>query len=209
MILIFVTCIVAMQKLAKLPLWAGQHFLQCHDFAYNRILCTGHTAICLYHASEALRLGSSLVTSLYAQTKPATSHSAQHSASDASQPHSSYSSQLNATAPPGTPVADADLAETEPHIQTDTSSFTNSSHGNSQDPMTGCRNPPQHLPAEGVGYWQVTWLYLTSLLKLGEVYEMAGSHEDALHAFKEGQELVCLHCPVPSAGSLCGASLYC
>ncbi len=43
---------------------------------------------------------------------------------------------------------------------------------------------------DGVGYWQVTWLYLTSLLKLGEVYEVAGSHEDALHAFREGQELV-------------------
>ncbi|KAL0042551.1 hypothetical protein WJX79_003322 [Trebouxia sp. C0005] len=35
----------------------------------------------------------------------------------------------------------------------------------------------------------VTWLYLTSLLKLGEAYEVAGSHEDALHAFREGQEL--------------------
>jgi len=43
---------------------------------------------------------------------------------------------------------------------------------------------------DGVGYWQVTWLYLTSLLKLGEVYEVAGAHEDALHAFREGQELV-------------------
>lgn len=48
---------------------------------------------------------------------------------------------------------------------------------------------------EGIGYWQVTWLYLTSLLKLGEVYEVAGSHEDALHAFKEGQELVCRQIP--------------
>lgn len=45
---------------------------------------------------------------------------------------------------------------------------------------------------EGVGYWQVAWLYLTSLLKLGEAYEVAGSHEDAVHAFKEGLELVCV-----------------
>lgn len=45
---------------------------------------------------------------------------------------------------------------------------------------------------ERVGYWQVAWLYLTSLLKLGEAYEVAGSHEDAMHAFKEGLELVCL-----------------
>ena len=44
---------------------------------------------------------------------------------------------------------------------------------------------------DGVGYWQVAWLYLTSLLKLGEAYETAGSHEDAAHAFKEGLELVC------------------
>lgn len=44
---------------------------------------------------------------------------------------------------------------------------------------------------DGVGYWQVAWLYLTSLLKLGEAYEIAGSHEDAVHAFKEGLELVC------------------
>ena len=44
---------------------------------------------------------------------------------------------------------------------------------------------------DGVGYWQVAWLYLTSLLKLGEAYEVAGSHEDAVHAFKEGLELVC------------------
>ena len=43
---------------------------------------------------------------------------------------------------------------------------------------------------EGVGYWQATWLYLTSLLRLGEAYEAAGSHEDAVHAFKEGSELV-------------------
>lgn len=43
---------------------------------------------------------------------------------------------------------------------------------------------------DGVGYWQVAWLYLTSLLKLGEAYETAGSHEDAAHAFKEGLELV-------------------
>ena len=44
---------------------------------------------------------------------------------------------------------------------------------------------------DGVGYWQVAWLYLTSLLKLGEAYELAGSHEDAVHAFQEGLELVC------------------
>ena len=44
---------------------------------------------------------------------------------------------------------------------------------------------------EGVGYWQVAWLYLTSLLKLGEAYEVAGSHDDAVHAFKEGLDLVC------------------
>ena len=43
----------------------------------------------------------------------------------------------------------------------------------------------------GMGYWQVAWLYLTSLLKLGEAYEIAGSQEDAVHAFKEGLELVC------------------
>ena len=44
---------------------------------------------------------------------------------------------------------------------------------------------------DGLGYWQVAWLYLTSLLKLGEVYETAGNHEDAAHAFKEGLQLVC------------------
>ena len=53
--------------------------------------------------------------------------------------------------------------------------------------------------AEGVGYWQVTWLYLTSLLKLGDVYEVAGSHVDALHAFKEGLELVSNRRPFPQS----------
>ena len=56
---------------------------------------------------------------------------------------------------------------------------------------TGSRAGADQNGIDAVGYWQVAWLYLTSLLKLGEAYEIAGSHEDAMHAFKEGLELVC------------------
>ena len=61
---------------------------------------------------------------------------------------------------------------------------------------------------DGVGYWQVLWLYLSSLLRLGEVYEMAGSHEDAVHAFREGQELVGVLCACSQIVSNCAGECF-
>lgn len=87
----------------------------------------------------------------------------------------------------------ADLAETEARTQTSRSSSAPHTQGTSQVGATEHHKSSilcHTQEAEGPGYWQITWLYLTSLLKLGEVYELAGSHEDASHAFKEGQELV-------------------
>ena len=40
------------------------------------------------------------------------------------------------------------------------------------------------------GTWQVTWLYMTCLLRNGELYEQLGAWEDALIAFKEGLVMV-------------------
>lgn len=150
--------------------------------------CAGQTVACLYHASEALRLGNTLFVSLCAQSAGAEHHADQQSSPDEpprdSKMSESSTSKLNT-------VADVDLAETESQVQTECSSLPKITQSNTLLQGQGVSSSLPHVDGmDGIGYWQVAWLYLTSLLKLGEVYEMAGSHEDAMHAFKEGQELV-------------------
>ena len=41
-----------------------------------------------------------------------------------------------------------------------------------------------------VGWWQTSSVYLASLLQMGELHEMLGAPDDAIHALKEGEELV-------------------
>ena len=110
-------------------------------------------------------------------------------------PQSSHSEQCSnvseSSASKPSAVADIDLAETESQLQTGCSSLSNTTQSTLVQGQHISSSLPHVDGLVGIGYWQVAWLYLTSLLKLGEVYEMAGSHEDAMHAFKEGQELVC------------------
>ena len=132
----------------------------------------GETIPGLYNASEALRLASSLFALMSPERAEPIIDMAQLSALPPSAPGPSTESF------PGSPEEEQD-----PSLSQDTAG---------QGVVVGL---------DGVGYWQVTWLYLTSLLKLGEVYEVAGSHEDAVHAFREGQELVSRSCIV-STGML-------
>lgn len=155
----------------------------------------GLTIPCLYNASEALRLSSSIFLLMSSGTAATTDNPAQTSALP------SYS---------GTPPDDGPAKtltdptpSLPPHIQPDARmKNADISDSSTEAAGVGTAAPAQAAEArtrvgadqggvEGVGYWQVAWLYLTSLLKLGEAYEVAGSHEDAVHAFREGLQLVC------------------
>ena len=152
---------------------------------------TGQITSALYNASEALRLGSTLFLSLSPDRAAAVTDLAQPSALPSSSSH-----QPSPSGPPSHPShrspraqdADEDSA-TDPDTKQAEESTLDVEAGPTETSVAqeGVRG---EVGVDGVGYWQVTWLYLTSLLKLGEVYEVAGSHEDALHAFTEGQELV-------------------
>lgn len=152
----------------------------------------GETTSALYNASEALRLGSTLFSLLAPERAAAPSDVGQPSAASSSSSESQDISADHAgqgqNPPQSQKTSEASLGGGTDHMQSavgpDGMKNNAAGPGITQGPMSG------EVGLEGVGYWQVTWLYLTSLLKLGEVYELAGSHEDALHAFKEGQELV-------------------
>ena len=121
--------------------------------------------------------------------------SAQHSACDPSPSDSQERPESSTDTGSSNLGLDADLVEAETSAQAESSPFSEGSQTRGHEPDTAHTSTPHLHQADGldgIGYWQVTWLYLTSLLKLGEVYDMAGSHEDALHAFNEGQELVCM-----------------
>ena len=153
---------------------------------------TGQITSALYSASEALRLGSTLFSSLSPERAAAVTALPQPSALPSASLH-----QNSPSGPPSQPghksfppAQDAvQDSTTDPDTEQAKASTLDVEDGPTEAAVArgGVRG---EVGVDGVGYWQVTWLYLTSLLKLGEVYEVAGSHEDALHAFREGQELV-------------------
>ncbi len=160
--------------------------------AKTMVAPTGQTISALYNASEALRLGSTLFSSLSPDRAAAVTALDQPSALPPSSAHqtspSGPPSQPSHKPPP--PAQDAvQDSTTDPNTEQAEDSTLNVEAVPTEAAVAqgGVRG---EVGVDGVGYWQVTWLYLTSLLKLGEVYEVAGSHEDALHAFREGQELV-------------------
>ncbi len=151
------------------------------------IVGTGQTITSLYHASEALRLGSTLFSLTSPDRAAAATDLAQPSALplSTSDPTLGFREPTEQPQPQDTaqdPMVGAETADpAEGPVVAETCAAQNIAGSSAVGVVVGL---------EGVGYWQVTWLYLTSLLKLGEVYEVAGSHEDAIHAFREGQELV-------------------
>ncbi len=152
---------------------------------------TGQTTSALYSASEALRLGSTLFSSLSPDRAAVTA---------LAQPSALPLSSSQQTSPSGAPSQPSHKSSSSAQDAVK-DSMTDPSTEQAEDTTFAVESGPTEsavaqgrvrgkVGVDGVGYWQVTWLYLTSLLKLGEVYEVAGSHEDALHAFREGQELV-------------------
>lgn len=141
-----------------------------------------------------MRLGNTLFTSLSSANRDEGPHSPQHSACDPAPSHSQEEPESSTDTGSSYLGLDADLVEAETSAQTEGSPSSERSQTGHEPDTAHTSTPHLHQAdaLDGIGYWQVTWLYLTSLLKLGEVYDMAGSHEDALHAFKEGQELVCM-----------------
>lgn len=164
----------------------------CSVGANVAVAPAGETTSALYNASEALRLGSTLFSLLALERAAAPTDVGQPSAalssSSESQDVSADHAGQGQNPPQSQKTTEASLGGDTDHMQSaigpDGMKYDAAGPEVAQGPMSGDSG------LEGVGYWQVTWLYLTSLLKLGEVYEVAGSHEDALHAFKEGQELV-------------------
>ena len=154
------------------------------------------TIPCLYNASEALRLGSSLFSLMSPGTAAATSSPSQPSAlpfnpsadpSDVPDP-SAKTMEDTQTLSPSQGPANALMKNAN------VSDISHDAADDAAAQAAGTRftaGAADQSGVDGVGYWQVAWLYLTSLLKLGEAYETAGSHEDATHAFNEGLELVC------------------
>jgi len=160
-------------------------------FAKAVVAPTGQTTSALYNASEALRLGSTLFLSLSPNRAAAVTDLAQPSALPSSSSH-----QTSPSGPPPQPSHRSPQAQdavqdsaTDPDTE-QAEDCTLDVEAVSTEAAVAQGGVRGEVGVDGVGYWQVTWLYLTSLLKLGEVYEVAGSHEDALHAFREGQELV-------------------
>ena len=160
-------------------------------FAKAVLAPTGQTTSALYNASEALRLGSTLFSSLFPDRAAAVTDLAQPSAPPPSSAHqtslSGPPSHPSHRSPPAQAVVQGSTTDPDTEQAEDSTLDVEAVPTGAAVAQGGVRG---ELGVDGVGYWQVTWLYLTSLLKLGEVYEVAGSHEDALHAFKEGQELV-------------------
>jgi len=160
-------------------------------FAKTAVAPTGQTTSALYNASEALRLGSTLFSSLSPDRAAAVTDLAQPSALPPSCSH-----QTSPSGPPSQPSHRSPQAQdavqdsmTDPDTEQADDSVLDV-EADLTDKAVAQGSVRGEVGVDGVGYWQVTWLYLTSLLQLGEVYEVAGSHEDALHAFREGQELV-------------------
>ena len=163
------------------------------------VCLVGDTLTGLYNASEALRLSSTLFSSSSIHTKAASQSQAQPSAlsetntpaltapAGVSELSSNPHSPSQAHGSPQHSSAQAVAADSRGAVHDDSAQTADLVWEHGQAGVSMSR--------DGMGYWQVAWLYLTSLLKLGEVYETVGSHEDALHAFKEGQELVsiCSH----------------
>ena len=165
-----------------------------YDFA------AGQTESSLYNASEALRLSSSLFSLMSSGAGTAPSSQSPSSNPDVN-PKEAANSSVSIQQDSDAVYSNLDTADA---VMQDAESL--SIHEAAENAVPEAAQPSrvrqslggaQLSGAEGVGYWQVTWLYLTSLLKLGEVYEVAGSHEDAVHAFKEGLELVSHKTPSP------------
>ena len=159
--------------------------------AKTMVVPTGQPTSALYNASEALRLGSTLFSSLSPDRAAAVTDLARPSALP---PSSSLQTSLSG--PPSQPSHRSPQSQdavqdstTDPDTE-QAEAYKLDVEAVSTEPAVAQGGMRGEVGVDGVGYWQVTWLYLTSLLKLGEVYEVAGSHEDALHAFTEGQELV-------------------
>lgn len=171
-------CLLAKANLARL-------------FARTVVAPLGQMTSALYNASEALRLGSTLFSSLSPDRAAAVTDLAQPSALPSSSSHQTRPSGAPPQPSRRSPHAPDAVQDSIP--DPDTTQAENTTLAVEAGPTEvavvhgGLRG---EVGVDGVGYWQVTWLYLTSLLKLGEAYEVAGSHEDALHAFREGQELV-------------------
>ncbi|KAA6417398.1 MAG: cell division-associated BIMB-like, partial [Trebouxia sp. A1-2] len=161
-----------------------------HQLAGQAYYQDGQMTSALYNASEALRLGSTLFSSLSPDRAAAVTDLAQPSALPSSSSHQTRPSGAPPQPSRRSPHAPDAVQDSIP--DPDTTQAENTTLAVEAGPTEvavvhgGLRG---EVGVDGVGYWQVTWLYLTSLLKLGEAYEVAGSHEDALHAFREGQEL--------------------
>ena len=160
-------------------------------FAKAAVAPSGQTTSALYNASEALRLGSILFSSLSPDRAAAVTDLAQPSALPSASSHQiSPSGPLSEPSHRSRPAQDAVQDSTTDPATEQAEDSTFAAEAGPIEAAVAQGGVRGGDGADGVGFWQVTWLYLTSLLKLGEVYEVAGSHEDALHAFREGQELV-------------------
>ena len=160
-------------------------------------MSAGETIPGLYNASEALRLASSLFALMSPERADPIIDMAQLSALPPSAPGPSTESF------PGSPEEEQDPSQSQDtgSAEADSAVFTEGNDSSDISAAGVAAGQGVVVGLDGVGYWQVTWLYLTSLLKLGEVYEVAGSYEDAVHAFREGQELVSRSCII-STGML-------
>ena len=164
----------------------------------NFVFAAGLTTSCLYNASEALRLGSSLFSLTSFGTAAATSGPSQPSALPLN-PSTDPNDMPNPSVTPKHPESPSP-SQAPGNALMKNAGVSDSTQDAADDAADAAAQAARtksraggvdQSGVDGVGYWQVAWLYLTSLLKLGEVYETAGSHEDAAHAFKEGLELVC------------------